>query len=130
MTTNYSVKTNTDTEKVLAERINGYAALFGCIALIGAYVKTGQIIPGFVWGKTTIGKQLKLWMVVSQWWALSQLLSITVSPAGLFQDLFNLFFITMALSYWLRAEVDDLLNEDTFFDSSDYSSLLEDTDWA
>jgi len=39
-------------------------------------------------------------------------------------------FITMALSYWLRAEVDDLLNEDTFFDSSDYSCLLEDTDWA
>ena len=48
MTTNYSGKTNSDTEKVLAERINGYAALFGCIALIGAYVKTGQIIPGFV----------------------------------------------------------------------------------
>ena len=37
---------------------------------------------------------------------------------------------TMSLSYWLRAEVDDLLNEDTFFESSDYSSLLEDTDWA
>ena len=36
----------------------------------------------------------------------------------------------MALSYWLRAEVEDLLNEDTFFDSSDYSCLLEDTDWA
>ena len=36
----------------------------------------------------------------------------------------------MALSYWLRAEVDDLLNEDTFFDSSEYSCLLEDTDWA
>jgi len=36
----------------------------------------------------------------------------------------------MALSYWLRAEVDDLLNEDTFFECSDYSCLLEDTDWA
>tara|TARA_B100001250_G_scaffold398560_1_gene406966 strand:- start:1485 stop:1595 length:111 start_codon:yes stop_codon:yes gene_type:complete len=34
----------------------------------------------------------------------------------------------MALSYWLRAEVEDLLNEDTFFDISDYSSLFEDTD--
>ena len=42
----------------------------------------------------------------------------------------TLFFNTMSLSYWLRAEVDDLLNEDTFFDSSDYSCLLEDTDWA
>ena len=37
-----------DPEKVTAERINGYAALFGCIALIGAYTSTGQIIPGLV----------------------------------------------------------------------------------
>ena len=37
-----------DPEKVTAERLNGYAAVFGCIALIGAYVTTGQIIPGFV----------------------------------------------------------------------------------
>ena len=36
----------------------------------------------------------------------------------------------MTLSYWLRADVDDLLDEDTFFDSSEYSSLLEDTDWS
>ena len=34
--------------KVVAERLNGYAALLGCIALIGAYTTTGQIIPGFV----------------------------------------------------------------------------------
>ena len=34
--------------KVIAERLNGYAALFGCIALGGAYATTGQIIPGFV----------------------------------------------------------------------------------
>ena len=34
--------------KVIAERLNGYAAFFGCIALIGAYSTTGQIIPGFV----------------------------------------------------------------------------------
>tara|TARA_B100000700_G_scaffold252457_1_gene283971 strand:+ start:435 stop:581 length:147 start_codon:yes stop_codon:yes gene_type:complete len=39
---------NVDPEKVTAERLNGYAALFGCIALIGAYSTTGQIIPGFV----------------------------------------------------------------------------------
>ncbi len=37
-----------DPEKVTAERLNGYAALFGCVALVGAYVTTGQIIPGFV----------------------------------------------------------------------------------
>ena len=37
-----------DPEKATAERLNGYAALFGCIALIGAYATTGQIIPGFV----------------------------------------------------------------------------------
>ena len=39
---------NIDPEKVTAERLNGYAAMFGCIALIGAYPTTGQIIPGFV----------------------------------------------------------------------------------
>ena len=37
-----------DPEKVTAERLNGYAALLGCIALVGAYASTGQIIPGFV----------------------------------------------------------------------------------
>ena len=37
-----------DPEKVTAERLNGYAALFGCIALVGAYATSGQIIPGFV----------------------------------------------------------------------------------
>ena len=39
---------NIDTEKVTAERLNGYAAIIGCIALLGAYSTTGQIIPGFV----------------------------------------------------------------------------------
>ena len=34
--------------KVIAERLNGYAAFLGCWALIGAYLTTGQIIPGFV----------------------------------------------------------------------------------
>ena len=34
--------------KVIAERLNGYAAFFGCWALIGAYLTTGQIIPGIV----------------------------------------------------------------------------------
>ena len=37
-----------DPEKVTAERLNGYAALLGCVALVGAYATTGQIIPGFV----------------------------------------------------------------------------------
>ena len=34
--------------KVIAERLNGYAAFVGCWALIGAYITTGQIIPGLV----------------------------------------------------------------------------------
>jgi len=34
--------------KVFAERLNGLAASVGCLALIGAYLTTGQIIPGFV----------------------------------------------------------------------------------
>jgi len=37
-----------DPEKIIAERLNGYAALLGCIALVGAYASTGQIIPGFI----------------------------------------------------------------------------------
>ena len=37
-----------DPEKATAERLNGYAAILGCIALVGAYATTGQIIPGFV----------------------------------------------------------------------------------
>ena len=35
-------------EKVVAERINGQAAILGCVALIGAYATTGQIIPGIL----------------------------------------------------------------------------------
>ena len=34
--------------KLIAEKVNGYAAFFGCWALIGAYLTTGQIIPGVV----------------------------------------------------------------------------------
>ena len=34
--------------KVIVERLNGYAAFFGCWALIGGYLTTGQIIPGVV----------------------------------------------------------------------------------
>ena len=35
-------------EKILAEKINGRFAMLGFIALIGAYLTTGQIIPGFI----------------------------------------------------------------------------------
>ena len=48
MTTQNSNTRNIDPEKLTAERLNGYAAFFGCIALVGAYTTTGQIIPGFV----------------------------------------------------------------------------------
>ena len=30
-----------------AERINGWAAMLGIVAGIGAYATTGQLIPGF-----------------------------------------------------------------------------------
>ena len=39
---------NVEEGKVIAERFNGYAAFIGCWALIGAYLTTGQIIPGVV----------------------------------------------------------------------------------
>ncbi len=35
-------------EKLIAERINGWFAMVGFLAAIGAYVSTGQLIPGFV----------------------------------------------------------------------------------
>ena len=43
--------TNTKTiekEKIVAEKLNGRFAMMGFIALIGAYLTTGQIIPGFI----------------------------------------------------------------------------------
>ena len=35
-------------EKVVAEVLNGRFAMIGLIAAVGAYLTTGQIIPGFV----------------------------------------------------------------------------------
>ena len=35
-------------DKVLAEKLNGRFAMMGFIALVGAYLTTGQIIPGMV----------------------------------------------------------------------------------
>ena len=37
-----------ETSKVFAERINGWAAMMGFWAAVGAYLTTGQIIPGLV----------------------------------------------------------------------------------
>ena len=45
--TNTKVKT-IEKEKVVAETLNGRFAMLGLIAAIGAYLTTGQIIPGFV----------------------------------------------------------------------------------
>ena len=41
-------KRNIDPQKVTAEKLNGRFALLGVIALVGAYITTGQIIPGIV----------------------------------------------------------------------------------
>ena len=35
-------------EKVIAEKLNGRLAMLGIIAVLGAYLTTGQIIPGYV----------------------------------------------------------------------------------
>ena len=35
-------------EKLVAETLNGRFAMLGLIAALGAYLSTGQIIPGFV----------------------------------------------------------------------------------
>ena len=35
-------------EKIIAEKLNGRFAMVGFVALLGAYLTTGQIIPGFI----------------------------------------------------------------------------------
>ena len=35
-------------EKIVAEKLNGRFAMLGFTALIGAYLTTGQIIPGLI----------------------------------------------------------------------------------
>tara|TARA_B100001989_G_scaffold160687_1_gene115230 strand:+ start:126 stop:296 length:171 start_codon:yes stop_codon:yes gene_type:complete len=35
-------------EKVVAEKLNGRFAMLGVIAAVGAYLTTGQLIPGIV----------------------------------------------------------------------------------
>ena len=37
-----------EAQKVLAERVNGWAAMIGFVAAVGAYLTTGQIIPGVI----------------------------------------------------------------------------------
>ena len=47
--TNSSTKVKIiEKEKVVAETLNGRFAMHGLIAAVGAYLTTGQIIPGFV----------------------------------------------------------------------------------
>ena len=47
--TNTNTKTKTiEKEKVVAETLNGRFAMIGLIAAIGAYLTTGQIIPGYI----------------------------------------------------------------------------------
>ena len=45
---NNETKRNIDPQKVTAEKLNGRFAVLGVIALVGAYVTTGQIIPGII----------------------------------------------------------------------------------
>ena len=42
-----------------AERFNGWAAMLGFVAAVGAYVTTGQIIPGIFEGTHQTKKKLK-----------------------------------------------------------------------
>ena len=45
---NSKQKRNIDPQKISAEKLNGRFALLGVVALVGAYISTGQIIPGMV----------------------------------------------------------------------------------
>ena len=53
LTSNPMTNSNTkmksiEKDKVVAETLNGRFAMLGIIAAVGAYLTTGQIIPGFV----------------------------------------------------------------------------------
>ncbi len=41
-------KRNIDPQKTSAEKLNGRFAILGVIALVGAYISTGQIVPGII----------------------------------------------------------------------------------
>tara|TARA_B100000945_G_C20257934_1_gene537815 strand:+ start:741 stop:884 length:144 start_codon:yes stop_codon:yes gene_type:complete len=41
-------KRNIDPQKKSAEKLNGRFALLGVVALVGAYITTGQIVPGVI----------------------------------------------------------------------------------
>ena len=45
---NTNLTTKIEKEKIIAETLNGRFAMIGLIAAAGAYLTTGQIIPGFV----------------------------------------------------------------------------------
>tara|TARA_A100000164_G_scaffold4422_1_gene4000 strand:- start:330 stop:458 length:129 start_codon:yes stop_codon:yes gene_type:complete len=42
------MKKEIEKEKLIAEKLNGRFAMIGFVAAVGAYLTTGQIIPGFV----------------------------------------------------------------------------------
>ena len=42
------MKKEIEKKKLFAEKLNGRAAMLGFVAAVGAYLTTGQIIPGFV----------------------------------------------------------------------------------
>ena len=48
MTNSNKSQKSIEKEKVVAETLNGRFAMIGLIAAVGAYLTTGQIIPGFV----------------------------------------------------------------------------------
>ena len=43
-----SNKKEVEAQKIVAEKLNGRLAMLGIVACLGAYLTTGQIIPGYV----------------------------------------------------------------------------------
>ena len=43
-----AVPKSVEKEKIVAEQLNGRFAMIGFVAAIGAYLTTGQIIPGLI----------------------------------------------------------------------------------
>jgi len=45
---NQNQSRNVDPQKTKAEKLNGRFAVLGLIALVGAYITTGLIVPGVI----------------------------------------------------------------------------------
>ncbi len=67
-------------EKIVAEKLNGRFAMLGFVALVGAYLTTGQIIPPMIFA-------------ISAFTVISLSVGVMFDLIRKIMDFFNLFYI-------------------------------------